>query len=234
MGTATACQVVIGEMIATGTAPLDPTELVRWFADIPPAAQYSDAAMAACILIRFTKNLGALVHRRLHPSPSAASRCRFDPHGFTPCIDLDPRDPSGWHPQNAFGEWAHHFAVELGRTHDLGVQQVRIRIARNPAQPLRLAAIARDLGASTSVIRRRFASETGETPLRHQTRLRVLEAIQLIARGDKVDAVAGSVGWKGPKDLYRALTCVAHSSPGEIRRMSSEQLRGLTARIAGR
>jgi transcriptional regulator GlxA family with amidase domain len=122
----------------------------------------------------------------------------------------------------------------LNGTHDLLAERARVRLARNPAERVSLAALARQIAASESAIHRRFVSTVGETPLQHQIRLRVVQAIPLIQQKWKMDAVAVTVGWKGRKDLYRAIRTLTGFTPADIRALTDSETHAMVSRLSTR
>lgn len=229
IGTAAGCQHIIGEALASGSF-VEPARFAACFAAVPPPVGYSDAAMAAFILLRFVQNLGTAIHRQVHVR--GVGECRFDPEVYIPPVHVDISCPSAWHPAPAFAHWASRFTTALGEGHDLASARARFLMSQDLARALNLDALARDAATSPSVMRRRFLSISGETPLQYRTRLRALEAVRLIREGWKRDAVAATVGWKSPKDIYRALRVLAGVSPSQVRTMSADQVRDLTSRLS--
>ncbi|HJZ77919.1 MAG TPA: helix-turn-helix domain-containing protein [Vicinamibacterales bacterium] len=222
------CQHVIGEILFDA-AGLDVAGLSKRFASVPRAGSFPDASTAATVLLRFIKDLGTRLHLRLHTSRPV--NCAFSTNRCVPAIDIDPSNPSAWCPAEMVASWARRFTEEVGRTHDLVAERARVRLLRNPAERLSLAALARDTGASVSVIRRRFVCTIGETPLEYRTRVRVRRVVELIRQGWKMDAIAADTGWRTRKDVYHAVQAVTGLKCKQIRAFDERETHVLLGRI---
>jgi transcriptional regulator GlxA family with amidase domain len=78
-------------------------------------------------------------------------------------------------------------------------QQVMRRLDQNLAEPYDLSALAAAFRVSTRTLLRRFAAETGRTPLAHLQASRVDRARHLLETTDRtVAAVAAAVGYQDP------------------------------------
>ena len=81
-----------------------------------------------------------------------------------------------------------------------------------------IAEIARYCGVSAESLRRRFRTQTGETPLRYFRRLRLERARQLLAQADmKVSEVAVACGFASPAQFSRAFRAAFGRSPRRSR-----------------
>jgi AraC-like DNA-binding protein len=88
-----------------------------------------------------------------------------------------------------------------------------------PAHPWTLEGLARDVGASRSVLADRFAHFVGHPPIQYLTRWRMQVAARLLAEGvRKVSAVALEVGYDSEAAFSRAFKKVAGVPPGVWRR----------------
>jgi AraC-like DNA-binding protein len=93
------------------------------------------------------------------------------------------------------------------------------RLHERPAHPWTLAGLARDVGASRSVLADRFAHFVGHPPMQYLTRWRIQVAARLLAEGTaKVSAVAREVGYDSEAAFSRAFKRAAGASPGAWRR----------------
>ena len=178
--------------------------------------------------------LGDDVHRRLHGRDGPCG-CRFDPEALTPFVRIDRWNPGAWNPAAAVMAWTVRYGTALAADHDLVVERAKQRLGRDLAQHVRMRNLARELACSVPVLRRRFISKVGETPIRFQMRLRVIEAVGLMRRTNrKMDTIALAVGWKSRKNLYRALADVAGPSPAAIRALSDADAARLIERMTPR
>jgi AraC-like DNA-binding protein len=87
-----------------------------------------------------------------------------------------------------------------------------------PARAWTLVDLAREAGASRSVLAERFADFAGETPMTYLTRWRVQLAARRLSNGDAVVAVANDVGYASEAAFCRAFKRVAGVTPAAWRR----------------
>jgi AraC-like DNA-binding protein len=87
-------------------------------------------------------------------------------------------------------------------------------LANDPAAQQSVAALARAAGASRRTIERIFAAETGMSVGRWRQRLRLVEALRLLAEGAPVTAVATRVGYATPSAFGAAFVRELGVSPG--------------------
>jgi AraC-like DNA-binding protein len=88
-----------------------------------------------------------------------------------------------------------------------------------PAHPWTLEGLARDVGASRSVLADRFAHFVGHPPIQYLTRWRMQVAARLLTEGvRKVSAAAFEVGYDSEAAFSRAFKKVAGVPPGVWRR----------------
>jgi AraC-like DNA-binding protein len=88
------------------------------------------------------------------------------------------------------------------------------RLHRDPAHLWTLEKLARDVGASRSVLAERFTHFVGEPPMHYLTRWRVQRAARLLAeRGVKVSAVAREVGYDSEAAFSRAFKKLTGVAP---------------------
>jgi AraC-like DNA-binding protein len=93
------------------------------------------------------------------------------------------------------------------------------RLHERPADPWTLERLARDIGASRSVLADRFAHFVGLPPIQYLTRWRMQIAARLLAEGaGKVSAVALEVGYDSEAAFSRAFKKIAGVPPGMWRR----------------
>jgi AraC-like DNA-binding protein len=222
------CQRAVGDTMTT--SPLAVLfSLADRFEDLPAPASFLEAAVAASILVRFTVKLGSIVHARLHAAPGAS--CTFEPARYQPLVAFECERPETLNPVTAVREWTHRFTGDLAKTHDLIAERARGTMALNCGSAASMAQLARDTGASQSVLRRRFVSTVGVAPARYRTRLRLVAALSEIGKGEKVDAAAAAAGWKTRKPLYDALRSTTGLSPQDVRAMSERELSALLDRL---
>lgn len=97
--------------------------------------------------------------------------------------------------------------------------RIREHVDTHATQPLSLASIARQAGASVRRATADFKAHYGLTIHDYVIRRRLLEATGLLAGGNlKIAAIATSVGFRNKASLYRLFKRVFGLSPGAIQR----------------
>jgi AraC-like DNA-binding protein len=109
----------------------------------------------------------------------------------------------------------------FGALHDPLVGPALRAIHDEPAAPWTVADLARLSGLSRAPFARRFRAAVGEAPLTYVTRWRMTVAADLLARGDRIAAVAGQVGYDNEFAFAKAFKRVRGIAPGQHRRRSS-------------
>jgi AraC-like DNA-binding protein len=85
--------------------------------------------------------------------------------------------------------------VLLPVSRDTRLTRAMERLARDPASKAGLTEVARDVGASPRTLARLFRHETGLTFAQWRTRLRLVESIERLAKGESVTEVALDLGY---------------------------------------
>jgi AraC-like DNA-binding protein len=228
---ASVCQTIVGEMLAVPVM-IDLGSLPDRLSSVPPPALYTEAVMAAALLLQFTCELGTLIHRRMHAGDPTV-RCDFDPELYVPKVAIPRSRPSAWRASDAIAVWIRRFSNGLGARHNVLAERTRVRLIDRSRQRAPIQALAGDAGASASVVYRRFVATVGDPPVRYRTRIRVADAIPLIRQGWPIAAVAKTVGWSERKDLYRALRSVLEMSPTEVRSLTDAGASALIRQLTG-
>jgi AraC-like DNA-binding protein len=87
-------------------------------------------------------------------------------------------------------------------------------LAENPADPRPLAGFARPAGASVRTLARLFRRETGLSFAAWRQQLRLLRALERLASGEPVTAVALDLGYAGPSAFVAMFRRTLGVSPG--------------------
>jgi len=87
-----------------------------------------------------------------------------------------------------------------------------------PAEPWTVERLAREVGASRSVLAERFASMVGQPPMQYLALWRMQLASRCLLDGDPVAAVAGAVGYDSEAAFSRAFKKLVGASPSVWRR----------------
>ncbi|MBB5873707.1 AraC-like DNA-binding protein [Allocatelliglobosispora scoriae] len=107
---------------------------------------------------------------------------------------------------------AHHIQVSMPT--DPRVKAVAERLIADPADQRELAAWADHVHTSVRTLSRLFLSETGLSFARWRTRVRVRAAVQMLANGTTVDAVARAVGYRKTSAFIAAFRRATGHTPG--------------------
>lgn len=106
----------------------------------------------------------------------------------------------------------------LGGLRDPVVGRALARLHAEPARAWTLPELAREVGASRSVLAERFAFFVGQPPMLYLTRWRLqLAASRLAAGGGPVSAVASDVGYESEAAFCRAFKKVTGVTPASWR-----------------
>jgi AraC-like DNA-binding protein len=87
-------------------------------------------------------------------------------------------------------------------------------LAAEPAAAATVADLARRVGASRRTIERRFRDETGMSVATWRQRLRLVEALRLLAAGEPVSRVAPAVGYSTPSAFGAMFVRHMGTTPG--------------------
>ncbi len=88
--------------------------------------------------------------------------------------------------------------LQLRSPSDARAVRVASMLRENPGDDRKIAAIAKQAGASARTIERLFRAETKMSFGQWRQRLRVLHSLTLLARGDSVTEVALELGYQSP------------------------------------
>jgi AraC-like DNA-binding protein len=106
----------------------------------------------------------------------------------------------------------------LSGLRDPVVGRALARLHAEPARPWTLPELAREVGASRSVLAERFAAMVGHPPMLYLTQWRMqLAASRLAAGAGPVSAIAGDVGYESEAAFCRAFKKVTGVTPGSWR-----------------
>ena len=98
------------------------------------------------------------------------------------------------------------------------VEHARAFIRRNYGGRLYLSSVAEQLHVSPNYLSRLFRRETGQTLTEHVQRVRLEEALRLLAQGGRrISEIAYMVGYQNYRDFYRNFVKYEKVSPREVR-----------------
>ena len=104
--------------------------------------------------------------------------------------------------------------LQLPMPRDERARRAAERLRRGPGEPESLDEAARVAGASKRTLERLFRSETSMTLGRWRQRLRLIEALRLLAAGQPVTRVALEVGYDSPSAFITAFRREMGTTPG--------------------
>jgi len=88
--------------------------------------------------------------------------------------------------------------------------------------------LARAVGASSWTLQRSFLRVYGVTAQQYHSLLRVhLAATAIRARAGSIDGIALEIGWRSPKDIYRAFRLVTGITPASVQFLTDAQFSSL-------
>ncbi|WP_394326440.1 helix-turn-helix transcriptional regulator [Thermobifida cellulosilytica] len=127
-------------------------------------------------------------------------------------------------------------AAQERRLRDLALlRRVRDRIDRDYAQPLDVAALARDVHMSAGHLSRRFRLAYGESPYSYLMTRRIERAMALLRRGDlSVTEVCFAVGCSSLGTFSTRFTELVGMPPSVYRRRAAQSAAGLPACVVKR
>jgi excisionase family DNA binding protein len=115
---------------------------------------------------------------------------------------------------------ARHSAPAIALT---PAERIRRFIESHYAEDLTLEAIAGAAGCARSLVAATVKHHLGMTTHRYIVRMRIRRAAELIAQGDKIEAVMLSVGYRSKKNFYRQFKIETGLTPAVYRRLRSAE-----------
>jgi AraC-like DNA-binding protein len=106
--------------------------------------------------------------------------------------------------------------LQLPMPRDSRAVRLAERLRARPSDPASLDQLAEGTGASARTLERLFRVETGLTFGQWRQRLRLLEALRLLADGRPVTAVAFDVGYESPSAFIAMFRHVLGTTPGRF------------------
>jgi AraC-like DNA-binding protein len=213
------CQVFAGQ-----TARVDPDQLRRAFrqfaTDLPePTSQFERLFLHDRVVLCVDR-AGRQFHTDFHGllQPSRCERLPTDGLGSMWPVDSDARQ--------GVRTWVDKYLAAFERDH---VWPLALRaassISARLAQPIDVVRLAKGLGCSRSVLTRSFEAMFGVTMSSYQRRMRLRAGVvALREQHSKVSATAKLVGYRSPKNFYRALDLEAGLTPTAVRLLTPPEV----------
>ena len=229
------CQAFLGQSVSL--VPTDLRQTARDFVQrLPrprtPLEKLTQKGLLLDLALQFGYAAHKAFHRHAGPDDRALRGC-----GFHPSATLDewPRDLTSRSPSEAFSRWAARFALELQSAHPLAcVHSAEHYIKGHFRTRIAAASLARQLRCPPAFLQRTFKESTGLTLREYQAELRLREALRLLEKSTlKIESIAGEVGYRSKKDLYRVVQARLGCTPLEVRRrLRTKDVPGHHAEIA--
>ena len=172
------------------------------------------------LLLEVAVQFGHAVHTTFHQQ-HGDDQPSMEACGFIPSAAVDgwPRDLAT-SPAEAFRRWSHRYANSFRATHPLScAREAEEYLKQHFREPVAASNLAEQLSCPGGFLRRTFKQLTGKSLLEYQSELRLRAALRLLSDSDlKMEAIAGEVGYRSKKDLYRVVQAHLHCTPLEYRR----------------
>lgn len=111
--------------------------------------------------------------------------------------------------------------LQLPQPRDPRARKVAALLSANPSEAMPLAKIGRHAGASARTIERLFRAETKMTFAKWRERLRLLNALRLLASGNAVTNVALDLGYASPSAFIAMFKRAFGTTPSRYYRMQA-------------
>src|ERR1700678_16744 len=115
--------------------------------------------------------------------------------------------------------------LQLKTPSDPRALQIAALLEKDPASPKPLRTLAREAGASKRTIERLFKADTGVSFQQWRQRLRVIQALRLLASGESVTSVALDVGYSGTSAFIAMFRRELGTTPRRIWKEKSATIR---------
>jgi len=224
--TVRACQGLLSQSLHIGPNYLPAmasTFLEGLAAPVTPVERLVQRGLLLEVAVQFGHAAHTTFHRQ-HPEdlPSAVY-C-----GFLPVIAVEgwPRDLAT-SPAEAFRRWSRRYADAFRDTHPLScAREAEDYLKHHFREPVSAINIADRLSCPSTFLRRTFKQLTGKSLLEYQSELRLRAALKLLSESDlKMESIAGEVGYRSKKDLYRVVQTHLSCTPLEYRQASKLRAR---------
>lgn len=213
------CQAFLGESVSLVPSDLRATA-GRFIERLPVPRTPIEALIQKGLLLDLAIQFGYAAHTAFHkhsgPTDRSLLGCAFQPSAS---LGQWPHD-STRSPAEAFHRWASRFGFELQTAHPQACAHgAEYYIKEHYQDRLAIDELAQHLRCSSGYLQRTFKDVTGFTLREYQAELRLREALRLLETSDlKIEAIAGDVGYRSKKDLYRVVQVRVGCTPLEFRK----------------
>jgi AraC-like DNA-binding protein len=208
---------IVNGLILTADPADTPALLHRLVQRIPAAVGPTERQLLRGLLLEFAFRWSRRLHAAVHAAQPAG--CEFD--GTAP---LEAFLNDGAHDsRTAFGAWIDRFSSELLRQHQPSTaMQAARRLREGYARSMPLPTLARECHTTPARLASEFRHQFGVSIPQYRRTARLVEALERV-RHEKVEAVALHVGYRSPKNFYRAFRGLTGMTPTEFRQLSTER-----------
>ena len=184
------------------------------------------------LLLEVAVQFGHAAHTNYHRQ-HGNDQPSFEACGFIPSAAVDgwPRDQAT-SPAEAFRRWSHRYANAFRATHPLScAREAEEYLKQHFRSAVSASNISDQLSCPSAFLRRTFKQLTGKSLLEHQLELRLRAALRLLSESElKMEAIAGEVGYRSKKDLYRVVQTHLSCTPLEYRQSRKSGISGESGR----
>lgn len=209
-------QVVNGLILVTDPADT-PALLHRLVQRIPAPVRPTERQLLRGLLLEFAFRWSKRLHASAHAGQPA--RCAFDGTAFLEDFLNDGHRDA----RTAFAEWIDRFSAEFLRRHQPSTaMQAARRLREGYARFEPLRTLARECHTTPVRLAREFMRQFGMSIPHYRRMVRLVEALGRV-RHEKVEVVALQVGYRSPKNFYRAFRELTGMTPTDFRRLSTDR-----------
>lgn len=162
----------------------------------------------------------------LHPpEATGACRCRWVEWSAIGALTARHADARA-----VFLQWMARLFDQIDRDHpERPCERVAETIRGHPERGWRVSSLAASAGVTRHHLHVSFVATFGMSVTDYVRLIRVSRAVQLVAAGAKIDALARDVGYSSKKDLYAATDRWIGVTPARLRAWSDDERRRLAA-----
>ena len=213
------CQALQSQSLYTGPNYLPGMAaafLGRLAQPITPVERLVQRGLLLEVALQFGHAAHTAFHRQHPDDEPTEDACGF---GTAAALEGWPRDLAT-SPAEAFRRWSRRFAAMFRDAHPLScAREAEEYLKQHFRSPVSSSNVAEQLSCPTGFLRRTFKQLTGKSLLEYQSELRLRAALRLLSESDlKMEAIAGEVGYRSKKDLYRVVQTHLACTPLEYRR----------------
>lgn len=133
--------------------------------------------------------------------------------------------------RQAFQVWTRNFAAHLSEVHQPTIAtRTPLLLAAHFETPVNLGTVSKQYGVSPTTLQRAFISSYGMSAREYRERLRIARSLDEIPYA-KVEAIARSLGYRSPKNFYRAFSKATGTTPAKWREMPAREREAIRSTV---